>query len=180
MHSVEDVHICSSLFLLKLHAWMYNTQQTVHQWCNLTFARWFWATKVCLWARKISKVCLFGHPTGPVTFWKANFENYSRYLLIKCYQFLSVYYSISNTSLYFNYFYILYNFVSIFLLQDIFLSSCSASISYDNLFIFLKKNHYECPYKGCFYYCNPVHFLTSFYPILSRAPSLTFSFNFFF
>ena len=48
------------------------------QWCNLTLARRFWATKVCLRASKISKICLFGGPTRRETFWEANFENYSR------------------------------------------------------------------------------------------------------
>ena len=68
------------------------------QWCNLTLARWFWTTKVCLQASKISKICQFGHPNGQVTFSKANFENYSRYSLIKWYQFLSILYNLSNTS----------------------------------------------------------------------------------
>ena len=40
------------------------------QWCNLILAWWFWATKVCLRASKISQICLFGHPTGQATFWK--------------------------------------------------------------------------------------------------------------
>ena len=53
------------------------------QWCNLTLARRFWATKVCLRASKISKICLFDCPTGRATSWKANFENYSRHSLIK-------------------------------------------------------------------------------------------------
>ena len=56
-----------------------------NQWCNLTLARHFWATKVCLWASKTSKICLFGCPTGQATFWKANFENCSGYSLIKWY-----------------------------------------------------------------------------------------------
>ena len=68
------------------------------QWCNLTLARWFWTTKVCLQASKISKICQFGHANGQVTFSKANFENYSRYSLIKWYQFLSILYNLSNTS----------------------------------------------------------------------------------
>ena len=33
------------------------------QWCNLTLAQRFWATKVCRRASKISKICLFGPPT---------------------------------------------------------------------------------------------------------------------
>ena len=37
-----------------------------------SLTRWFWATKVCLRASKISKICLFGCLTG-----QANFENYS-------------------------------------------------------------------------------------------------------
>ena len=43
---------------------------------------------------KISKICVFGRLTWRVTFWKANFENYSRYSLIKWYQFFGM----SNTS----------------------------------------------------------------------------------
>ena len=68
------------------------------QWCNLILARRFWATKVCLRAIEISRICLFRRPTGRATFWKANFENYSRSFLRKWHQFLSIYYSISNTS----------------------------------------------------------------------------------
>ena len=60
------------------------------QWCNQTLARWFWATRMCLRASKNSKICLFGYQAGCATSWKANFENYSRYSLIKWYQFLSV------------------------------------------------------------------------------------------
>ena len=33
---------------------------------------------------------MFGHPTGRATSWKAKFENYSSFSLIKWYQFLSV------------------------------------------------------------------------------------------
>ena len=66
-------------------------------WCNLTLTWWFWATKVCLQVSIISKICRFGCPTGRATFWKANFENYSKYSLIKWYQFLSILYSTSNT-----------------------------------------------------------------------------------
>ena len=40
-------------------------------------------TRVCLRASKISKTCLLGCPTGQATSWKANFENCSRYSLIK-------------------------------------------------------------------------------------------------
>ena len=43
---------------------------------------------------------------------------------------------------------------------------------------FFKKIQYACSYKGCSYKCNHVHFPTSFYSILSRASSLTFSFIF--
>ena len=68
------------------------------QWCNLTFTWQFWATNVCLWASKISKICLFGCPTGWATSWKANVENYSRYLLIEWYQFLSKWNSMNNMS----------------------------------------------------------------------------------
>ena len=60
------------------------------QWCNLTLTRWFWGTKVCLQVSKISKICQFGCLTGQATTWKADFENFSRYSLIKWYQFLSI------------------------------------------------------------------------------------------
>ena len=90
MHSVKSVHVCSNLCLLKLHAWMYNTQQTVYQWRDLTLVQRFWATKVCLWASKIAKIRLFGRPIGRVTSWKAKFENYSVYSLIKWYQLLPI------------------------------------------------------------------------------------------
>ena len=63
--------------------------QELDQSCNLTLARRFWGTKVCLQGSKIFKICLFGWPTGRATSWKANFENYSRYSLIRWYQFLS-------------------------------------------------------------------------------------------
>ena len=49
-----------------------------NQWCNLTLTWRFWATKECLWASNISKICLFGRSTRQATSWKANFENYSR------------------------------------------------------------------------------------------------------
>ena len=52
------------------------------QWCNLTLAQWFWATKVCLQASKICKICFFGRQTGWATSWNANSENYSRYFLM--------------------------------------------------------------------------------------------------
>ena len=138
MRSVESVHICSSLFLLKLHAWMYNTQQIVYHWCDLTLAQWFWGTKMCLWASKISKIHLFGRPTGWATSWKANFENYSRYLLIKCINSYQCNTALAILLYSFNFFHIFYSFVSIFLWQNIFLSSFSASISY-NILIFFKK-----------------------------------------
>ena len=35
--------------------------------CNVTPARRFWVTKVCLRASKISKICLFGYPTRRAT-----------------------------------------------------------------------------------------------------------------
>ena len=38
------------------------------QWCNLTLAQQFWATKVCLRASKVSKICPFGSLTGQATF----------------------------------------------------------------------------------------------------------------
>ena len=43
---------------------------------------------------------------------------------------------------------------------------------------FLKKFQYACSYKRCSYKCNHVHFPTSFYFILIRVSSLTFSFIF--
>ena len=55
----------------------------VCQWCYLTLTWRFWVTKVCLWLSKTSKICLFSYPNGGATFWKANFENFSRYSLIK-------------------------------------------------------------------------------------------------
>ena len=58
------------------------------QWCNLTLPWWFWATKVFLLASKISKICLSACPTRRATSWKANFENYSRYSLIKWYNII--------------------------------------------------------------------------------------------
>ena len=60
------------------------------QWCNLTFAQRFWATKACLWASKIFKICVW-LPDWANNFLKSNFENYARYSLIKWYQFLSIY-----------------------------------------------------------------------------------------
>ena len=62
----------------------------MYQWCNLTLARQIWATRVCLRASKIFKICLLGRLTGQATSWKAYLENYSRYSLIKWYQFLSI------------------------------------------------------------------------------------------
>ena len=56
---------------------------TNNHWCNLTLSRRFWETKVCLQVSKISKICLFGCPTQPATFWKAKFKNSSKYFLIK-------------------------------------------------------------------------------------------------
>ena len=73
--------------------WMKNTEvviRTFPQCYNLTLALRFWATKVCLQVGKISKIYLFGHPTGQATSWNANFEICSRYSLIKWYQFLSI------------------------------------------------------------------------------------------
>ena len=68
------------------------------QWSNVTLARRFWATKVCLLVSKISKICLFGCPTGRATSWKANFENFSKYYLVKWYQVLSIQHSMIDTS----------------------------------------------------------------------------------
>ena len=56
---------------------------TNSQWCNPTLSLRFRATKMCLRASKISKICLFGCPTGRETSWKANYEIYSKYSLIK-------------------------------------------------------------------------------------------------
>ena len=58
----------------------------------------FWATKACPRVSKNSKICHFGRPTGRTISWKANFENYYGYSLIKWYQFVSAYYSMSNSS----------------------------------------------------------------------------------
>ena len=49
-------------------------------------------------------VCL---PDWVSNFLKSNFENYSRYSLVKWYQFLSVEYSMSNTSLHFRHMFLL-------------------------------------------------------------------------
>ena len=51
---------------------LYLYKSTIHpymeyQWCNLTLAWWFWATKVCLWASKISKMSVWSPD------WKSNF-----------------------------------------------------------------------------------------------------------
>ena len=62
----------------------------IKQCCNLTPACRFWATKVCLWASKIFKLCLFGRMIGQATSSNTNFENYSRCSLIKWYQFLTI------------------------------------------------------------------------------------------
>ena len=40
---------------------------TYSQWCNLILTQRFWVTKVCLWESNISKICLFGRPTGQAT-----------------------------------------------------------------------------------------------------------------
>ena len=37
--------------------WANKASKIVMQWCNLILTWWFWATKVCLWAGKISKIC---------------------------------------------------------------------------------------------------------------------------
>ena len=71
------------------------------QWCNLLLTWLFWANKVHLLASNISKKCLVGCPTAPATSWKANFENCSRYFLIKWYPFISILCSMSNTSFHF-------------------------------------------------------------------------------
>ena len=77
---------------IKYYECMKNTEAAIRfsQWCNLKLAPRFWTTKVCLQASKISKICLFGHPTGQATSWKANFEICSRYSLIKWNEFLSI------------------------------------------------------------------------------------------
>ena len=56
---------------------MKNTKEVIRrfpQWCNLIIAPRFCATKVCLQASEISKICLFGHPTGQATSPKASFK----------------------------------------------------------------------------------------------------------
>ena len=75
----------SSLDIFMIRWWWTNSQ-----WCNLTLVRRFWGTKMCPRVSKISRIYLFGCPTGQVTSWKANFENYSRYSLTKYCQFLSL------------------------------------------------------------------------------------------
>ena len=67
---------CLDIFMIKW--WWTNSQ-----WRNLTLVRRFWTTNMCLWASKISKICLFGFPTGRATSWNTNFENYFKYFLIK-------------------------------------------------------------------------------------------------
>ena len=79
----------------------------IRKLCNLPLTQGLWATKVYLRASKVSKICLFGHQTGQATSWKANFENYSRYSLIKYYQLLSIQYSMSNMSFRFKYTFLL-------------------------------------------------------------------------
>ena len=66
---------CLDIFMIK---WWTN-----NQCCNLALAWRFWATKVCVRASKIPKLCLFGCPTDRATSWKANFKNHSRNSLIK-------------------------------------------------------------------------------------------------
>ena len=152
---------------------MYFAQQAVYQCCNLILARWFWATKVCLWESKMSKIRLFGSPNGRLNSWKANFENYS------CIDnMVSI---LINIMLYnFNFIYMFYNFVSISLRLNIFLSSFSASISYDILFFFFQKISMGVLKGVLISVILCVFLLIFFYSILGRAPSLTFSFNFFF
>ena len=79
----------------------------IRKLCNLPLTQGLWATKVYLRASKVSKICLFGHQAGQATSWKANFENYSRYSLIKYYQLLSIQYSMSNMSFRFKYTFLL-------------------------------------------------------------------------
>ena len=38
--------------------WAKKASKIVMQWCNLILTWWFWATKVCLRAGKISKICV--------------------------------------------------------------------------------------------------------------------------
>ena len=40
---------------------------TYYQWCNLTLARQFWVSKMCLRVSKILKICLFGCLAGRAT-----------------------------------------------------------------------------------------------------------------
>ena len=79
----------------------------IRKLCNLPLTQGLWATKLYPRASKVSKICLFGHQTGQATSWKANFENYSRYSLIKYYQLLSIQYSMSNMSFRFKYTFLL-------------------------------------------------------------------------
>ena len=53
-----------SVILLSMLIMLLSALSVIRQWCNLTFSRRFWVTKVCLRASKISKICLFGCPTG--------------------------------------------------------------------------------------------------------------------
>ena len=78
----------SCLDILMIRWWWTN-----NQWCNLTLYGRFWVTKMCLRVSKIYKICLFGCATERATFWKENFKNYFKYVLIKWYQIL---YSMSN------------------------------------------------------------------------------------
>ena len=81
-----------ALLFEKMFQWVDNRAFIILelQWYNLTLAWWFWVIKVCQQVSKISKICLFGCLTGWATFWKGNFENYSRYSLIKWYLLLSI------------------------------------------------------------------------------------------
>ena len=79
----------------------------IRKLCNLPLTQGLWATKLYPRASKVSKICLFGHQTGQATSWKANFENYSRYSLIKYYQLLSIQYNMSNMSFRFKYTFLL-------------------------------------------------------------------------
>ena len=80
----------SSSELAQLVPLPHSRGRSICQWCNLTLAQQFWTTKVCLRMRKMSKICLLVCPTRRATSSKENFENHSRYFLIKSYQFLSI------------------------------------------------------------------------------------------
>ena len=94
------IHFSYLLFYGDLQFLLYTSGVTWH------LPNCFWQ-QVFLLASKISKICLFGCPIGQATSWKANFENYFRCSLILWYQFLSIQYSMSNTSFRFRHLFLL-------------------------------------------------------------------------